>query len=124
MATFPADSPSSSLTNDILLAILHGGVCVGYQNLAFDDAPVVVLTVPAGAQYAICVLEADATEVDFPRVARFREDGVAPTAAEGMPVGDNGSFEIRGAANLAAFQIIGITAGKNHTLKVQYYGAG
>lgn len=114
-----------STTEDILSAILHGGKCLGYEALAFDDAPAVALTVPPGAQYAIAVLEADATEAGLPRVARFRTNASAdPTAVIGMPLGDNGSVEIKGADNLVTFKIIGITAGKSHSLKIEYYGAG
>lgn len=117
-----SNNGNRSTSEDLLSAILHGGKCLGYQNLGFDDTPAVALTVPAGAQYAIAVLEADATEAGLARVARFRTNGV-PTAAEGMPLGDNGSVEIKG-DNLATFQIIGITVGKTHSLKIEYYGAG
>jgi len=117
--------PSSTSNGNLgayLSAILYTGKCLGYEDLAFDDAPEVALAaVPAGARLAVCVVEADASQAGLARVARYREDGNAPTAAEGMPVGDNGFFELTG-DNIAAFKIIGITAGKAHTLKVQYYG--
>jgi hypothetical protein len=119
-----------SITVDILFAILYGGKCLGYRKISFNDAAVkafadaVVGGVPAGSRYAVCVLEADATEANLPRVARMREDGIAPTAAEGLPIGDNGSFEIKGSDNIANFKIIGVTAAKNHILRIHFYGEG
>lgn len=115
---------------DYLSAILYGGKCISYKSFTFDDSALksfadLVDGLPAGAKSALVIIEADTTEVDQPRVARFTQDGTTdPTTAIGMPVGDNGSFEIRGSANLAAFKIIGITAGKTHTLRVEFYGAG
>lgn len=128
-APYPVNSESNSLATDTLLAMLHGGKCLGYADMNFDDAPAVgfadlVGGIPSGARSAIVFIEADATEADLPRVAMFREDGVDPTAAAGMPVGDNGTFEIRGEGNMEAFKIIGITAAKVHTMRVQFYGEG
>lgn len=122
------DSTSGGLDGsmlDFLSAILYGGKCVGLETVNFDDDPAIALpSIPPTAKAALVIIEADATEADAARVARFRQDGTNPTAVMGMPVGDNGSFEIKGSANLAAFRIIGITAGKTHKLTVEYYGAG
>ncbi len=133
-----AGNDTGSTTNDYLDAILWGGQCVGYRKLTVTDAAAVGFAdiadpdaggplaagLPPGAQYAICVLEADNADVDKARVGRFRCDATAPTAAEGMPVGDNGSFEIKGTDNLNNFKIIGINAGKTHTLRIEFYGKG
>ena len=129
-APFPGNSQTHSTTNDILLAILHGGKCLGYAELDFDDAnPAAYLSdlpggIPAAAQRAIIFIEADATEINQPRVAMFRETDVDATPSAGMPIGDNGTVEINGAVNLENFSIIGITAGKIHTMRVQFYGEG
>lgn len=123
-----SDSTSGGLNGSVvgyLSAILYGGKCLLLNEAPFDDTAEIQLpSIPDGAKAALVIIEADATEADAARVARFRQDGANPTAAIGMPVGDNGSFEIKGSANLAAFRIIGITAGKTHKLTVEYYGAG
>lgn len=128
MMQFPDPTSNRSTTEDMLSALLYGGKCLGYASLAFDETVAVLLSavaggIPAGAKYAIIAIEADATEAGNARVARFRTDNVAPTAAAGMPVGDNGTFEVKG-DNLATLRIIGITAAKTHSLKVEFYGAG
>jgi hypothetical protein len=139
--SLPEKSPgadSGSTTNDILDGILWGGVCIGYRKLAVTDAAPVgfadiadpdaggplVAGIPAGSKYAMCVLEADALEADSARVVRYRTDASNPTAAEGMPVGDNGSFEVKGTDNLANFKIIGMVAGHSHILRIEFYGEG
>lgn len=133
-----SNQPYASLTNDLLAGMLWGGKCIGYRQLnvtdvaavGFDNIPdpdaggPLTAGIPAGAKYAICVLEAGVADVDKARVARFRTDAINPTAAVGMPVGDNGSFEIKGSDNLAAFRIIGINAGVTHVLRIEFYGEG
>jgi hypothetical protein len=128
MMQFPNPAANNSTTEDFLSALLYGGKCLGYKSLSFDETVAVLLSavaggIPAGALYAIIAIEADATEAGNARVARFRTDNTAPTAAEGMPVGDNGTFEVKG-ENLATLSIIGITAAKTHSLKVEFYGQG
>jgi hypothetical protein len=108
-------------------ALLHGGRCLGYEKLTVDDAPAVALTPSAGAKYAILFVEADATNANLNRAIHWREDGTNPTtgaAGEGMVLGDNGVLDIKGAANIADFRMIGREAGKVHTVRVQYYGQG
>jgi hypothetical protein len=111
-------------TNHLLHAILYGGKCLSYEQLVFDDAPAVVLpNIPVNARSAIIVIEnTGGAMADENKIARFREDGTAPTADIGMPLGNNGSVEVKGSQNLAEFQIIGIDAGATHILRVQYYG--
>jgi ABC-type nickel/cobalt efflux system permease component RcnA len=53
-------------------------VCLGYQQITSLSAAT-ALTVPSGATLAVIVAEAQAV--------RWRDDGVAPTATVGMPVG-------------------------------------
>ena len=138
MMQYPStDSYANGMVGNFLSALLHGGKSLGYRSFTFNDAAAKAFSdiadpdgggplaagIPSGAVYAICVIEADATQADQARVARFRCDNTAPTAAEGMPLGDNGSFEVKG-DNLNTFKIIGITAGKTHTVRVEFYGAG
>ncbi len=108
---------------DYLDAILYGGKCVGYQEFDVDDNPAVSLTVPVGAKACVIVVEAGGSPANANRVARFREDGTAPTALIGMPIGDNGSVEVKGTTNMTNFKIIA-TEVLTHKVRVQYYGAG
>ncbi|MFZ1807617.1 MAG: hypothetical protein WAU36_10365 [Cyclobacteriaceae bacterium] len=106
-------------------ALLHGGKCLLYESATFDDDPAIGLpNLPDAAQYALIYIEADATEAGNARVARFTEDGTTPEATVGMPAGDDFIYEVSGRSNLENFEIIGITAAKTHTLRVQYYGEG
>ncbi len=116
---------SNGQLGNLLSAILYGGKCLSYEKLTVDDAPVVDLTaiIPAGARSAVITIEAAAAEADEPRVVRFTEDGSDPTDTDGMPLGDNGTVEVKGSDNLANFKIIGITAALTHTLHIQFYGA-
>lgn len=108
-----------------LNALLYGGKCLGYFEITFGSGAAIPLpTIPDGAQTAIIYIEAGVADVDKGRVARYREDNAAPTAAAGMPIGDDGVMEITGRANLDGFKIIGINGGVTHTLRVQYYGQG
>lgn len=124
---FPEATGGSQLSmpmQHLLHAMLYGGKCLGYQNLPFTDAVAVALTIPANAKIALIVVERVGAVADENKIARFREDGADPTAANGMPLGNNGSVEIKGTQNLAAFKIIGIDAGISHVAHIQYYGQG
>lgn len=118
--------PSSSSNGSLgayLSAILYTGKCLGYEKLPITGGAAIALAaVAANARLALCVLEADASLVGQARVARYREDGTAPTTAEGMPIGDNGVFELTG-ENIAAFKAISLDPTKTHYLRVQYYGS-
>lgn len=125
MPKMRTDDPTRAQEAAHLNAILYGGKCLGYASVTFDDTAEVALpAIPAGADIAIAYLEAGVADVGKARVARYREDGVAPTAAAGMPLGDDGIYEISGRGNIDDFLIIGINAGVTHTLRVQYYGQG
>ena len=127
MAKFPDKNLSTSLLNtqgEFLRALALGGDCVDYEKLSVGDAAVVTLNVPASAQKAILTVIGDATAANSDRVIHFREDGNNPTtgtSGEGMPIGDNGTYTILSADNLANFKMIGIEAGKTHSVRVQYY---
>lgn len=115
-------------------ALLYGGKCLQISKLdftnavkSFADALKEVIGddgLPDGALHAFCYLEADATEVGQPRIARYRQDSGDPAAGVGTPIGDDSVFEISGRGNLEHFKIIGVTAGKNHTLRIEFYGQG
>lgn len=93
----------------------------GVQVLSFDDSSAVALTVPENATGAIIVFEADATTVPQNKAARFYEGGQTPSATDGYPLGHLDIYEIQEQSNLIRFRIIGIEAGKTHTLQVLYY---
>lgn len=135
---YPNPQNPFDMTSDVpalLNAILFGGKCLQYSKLtitgpakSFANAVAAgfgVAGIPPGAMSALCVLEADAAQVNAPRVCRFRYEDAAtlPTANDGMPVGDNGTFEINGTDNIANFDIIGIVGGNTHTLHITWFGA-
>lgn len=123
-----ASDPVQSGEMKLLHALVHGGKCLGYEKLSVDDSAPVPLTVPDGAKYAILVVDADATSTNPNKVINWREDGDDPTndagTNEGLILGDNSILEIKGAANLANFKMIGKEASKTHNVRVQYYGQG
>lgn len=92
-------------------------VPLGFQQIATDSATLQSLTVPAGATQALIQIEGVK--------ARWRDDGVAPTATIGFPILPNGTVPWLyqgGAAGLAAFQIIGTSAvAGSTTVNVSYY---
>ncbi len=127
----------NSGVEELLNAILYGGKAIQYSKLTitgagpenFADAIAAghgIDGIPVGAQFALCILEADAAQVGAARVCRFRQEDIVnaiPSADNGMPVGDNGSFEIAGEDNIANFSIIAITPANTHTLHITWFGA-
>lgn len=120
----------------LLNALLYGGKAMNHSVItitgaaakSFEDAlkdGTGVDGVPPGACRALCILEADNAEVGNARVCRFKQDDIAnpATNANGMPVGDNGAFEISGDDNITNFSIIGITEANTHKLKITWFGA-
>jgi len=109
--TFVAASPSNPLpvTN-------AGGTApkdaiytpLGYQQIV-GLAASTALTVPGGAKYALITCES--------QIARWRDDGVAPTAAIGMQLPPNSAIWYDG--DLAAIRFIQTAA--TATLNVSYY---
>ena len=116
--------PYHNVTNDLLYGILMGGDCKGYQNLVVGAAAV-SLSVPENTLYALLVVEADPTSAEKAKVIRFKEfDTITnpPTATVGIPLGDLSIYEVKGVENLLNFKVIGIEAGKVHSIKIQYFG--
>lgn len=128
MHGFPylSDTTFDNTELEFLSALLYGGKCLGYENIAVDDTAEVSLDAannfPA-KRYALLYVEAGSGVADAVKVIRWREDGVAPTASEGMPLGDNGTLDVKG-DNIADFGMIGIDVGITHSVKVLYYGKG
>ena len=117
--------PYHGANNNLLYAILTGGDCLAYQELLVDSITPKGLTFPAGTVYALIIVEANSGTADKTKVIRFKEaDNVSnpPTAVRGIPLGDLSVYEVKGTSNLTNFKVIGIEAGKVHSLKIQYFG--
>ena len=93
----------------------------GYEDLAVDDSEAKQLTVPDDAVSASIFFEVDTSASNKARALRYKENGTAPPANSGQPFGDGDVLELFGKTSLDNFQVIGIEAGKNHVLRVQYY---
>ncbi len=93
----------------------------GYQDLTVDNTEMKSLTVPDDAVSASVFFEVDDTTITKARALRYKENGTAPTAISGQPLGDGDVLELFGKTILLNFKVIGIEAGKNHILRVQYY---
>jgi hypothetical protein len=89
------------------MSLKRTAACLGYQQLTPTVST--ALTVPATATYAIIQAEAQAI--------RWRDDGVAPTAAIGMTIAAGG--ELRYDGNLSAIRFIEAVALSK--LNVSYY---
>jgi guanyl-specific ribonuclease Sa len=83
----------------------------GYQQIV-EPTTVTALTIPANTTYAL-------VQNNGTQPARYRFDGVDPTASLGMRLPASGHIQIRGAAALAAAKFIREAAGV--TLDIQYY---
>lgn len=125
------DDPVQSGEMKLLHALVHGGKCLGYEKISVDDTAVKTLTIAGAtvnAKYAILFVDADQTNANLNKAINWTEDGTDPTnnagTNQGLILGDNSVLEVKGAANLAAFKMIGKEAGKTHTVRVQYYGQG
>lgn len=89
----------------------YGKVPLGYQQLALTSAAQ-NLTVPTGATVAAIYVTATGG------VARYRDDGVAPTSTVGMPLSTGAQFIYSG--SLSAIQFI-LGSGATATLDISYY---
>jgi len=83
-------------------------VCLGYQQITSLSAST-ALTVPSGATLAVIVPEV--------QPVRWRDDGVAPTATVGMPLGVDTVLSYDGDLNRIRFIEQSATA----ALNVSYY---
>lgn len=107
-------------------ALLQGGSVIGDPETLPVSSGVAVgfASIPKQATYAIVVLTVDPTSTIPSNAVRYSQNGksLAPTAASGMPLGDMGSFEVTGSDALRNTRFIGVEAGKNHVIHVEYYG--
>jgi len=101
-----------------LQAQLNGFKAFSYQQLTVAGS-VVNLTVPAGAKYALIIVESTIATTCI-RYLEFGGTGTAVSAGVGMPVSNGSVFDITDAQNLAGFQAIQEAAG-THKLNIQYY---
>ena len=83
---------------------------LGYQQIIGAVAST-ALTVPAGTVY--CIIQTEAQAI------RWRDDGVAPTAAIGYPLAVGAELAYSG--QMDAFRLIQIAA--TATINIVYYGA-
>jgi hypothetical protein len=98
-------------------AINNAKAIPGAQRLQVTGA-YEALTVPAGANYAICILESDETGV----AARCLSNGEAPVATSlGLPLYDRSTFDISDYQNLVNFKIIEEVAASATYLNIEYY---
>jgi len=91
-------------------------VAFAYQKLDVDNtAGGVSLTVPAGAKYALMVVETD-------QAIRYLETGPAypVTATDGIRRANLDAFDVKGYQNLVNFRAIE-TQASTSTLHIQYY---
>ena len=88
---------------------------LGYQQLTVSTAAV-GLTVPSGARVAMMVLNGNTNGV------RWRDDGVDPTAAIGMPISfeDGGNQFFKYDGKLARIKFIR-SGGADAVLNISYY---
>lgn len=82
---------------------------LGYQQIT-NLANAIGLAVPSGASSALIISEG--------AVIRWRDDGIAPTVSQGMPMSINGELWYHG--NLSAIQFVQLAIGG--VLNISYYG--
>lgn len=108
MASYPNDQGNPASAIPVWIASGPTATTLGYQQIPNINASS-ALTVPSGATRITFVVTGGN--------ARWRDDGVAPTASVGMPVLANVPYAY--GANLSAIQFIGQTA--SVALNVSYY---
>jgi hypothetical protein len=107
---------------DWLHTLFFQGECVGSETIWVSPYYAYPLNPPQNAQYALLIVEAFSLTADKTKVIRFREDGTAPDASYGMPLGNMGAYEVKGKENMQRFRMIGIEPSYFHQVNVQYYG--
>ena len=93
----------------------------GFQKITLDTTQVKLLTIPTDAVSATLQLEADSTTTNKQKVIRVKYSGTNPTLTDGFVYEDGIIIPLAGRDNLQKLRIIGLEAGKQHTLWVQYY---
>lgn len=107
MQTIAADADGQRLP---VMSVDRSLTALGYQQITLAGST--ALTVPGGA--TSCVIFVEAVGV------RYRDDGVAPTTAVGMPLNANGNLVLNNQpALMAAIRFIQQTSGA--ILNVSYY---
>lgn len=92
----------------------------GFQKITVDTT-VKLLTVPSDAVSATMQLEADSNTTNKQKVIRVKYSGTNPTLTDGFVYEDGIIIPLAGRDNLQKLRIIGLEAGKQHILWVQYY---
>jgi hypothetical protein len=114
--------PFHNVIGDLLYTLFFQGECIEYVTLEVNADAVASLSIPEHARYAMLVVESDPNQFNKDIVVRFREDGEAPSSLEGMPLGDFGVYEVKGAENMQRFKIIGTELGRQHKVRIQFFG--
>lgn len=115
--------PYKGAIEGYLAGILLGGVVLGYEIVTVDHTEAVSINPPDKAKKAILVVEADPTISNPRKAIRYQTgEAAAPTATDGFPVSDEGVFEVGTLWNLKRLKMIGIEAGKTHTVQIEYQG--
>jgi len=114
--------PFHNVISDMLYTLIFQGECIAYVTIMVDDEAVRSFNIPVEARYAMLITESDPNQNNKDLIIRFREDGSNPSADEGMPLGDMGVYEVKGKENMSQFRMIGIEAGKQHKVRVQFFG--
>lgn len=111
-------------TEGYLRGLLYGGQVLGYQVLTVTNTEAVSCDLPPHVKYAVFLVEADATASDQTRCIRYKSKGEddLPTDSAGIPIGHLGVFQIGHPINLYKLRLIGVEAGKTHSVQVEYYG--
>ncbi|ADY51439.1 hypothetical protein Pedsa_0867 [Pseudopedobacter saltans DSM 12145] len=105
-----------------------GSIQSGIQSRAIGHLTIDLHTTSAGALpyvtgntvSALIYIEAATGSAENAIIARYWQDGSAPTTEEGFPLKANQFFEIKGYANIVNFRIITANA-LAHTLQIQYF---
>ncbi len=120
--------PIKSIVEQLLFDIKHvlingdrGRTCIKFEQVSVTDSSAVTLVPPTNAFSALIGIEAASGIADSTKAVRYREDGTAPTASVGKILGDGDEYECTLQDNIRNFKVIGIDAGKTHTLNITYY---
>ena len=113
----------NSVVADLLYSVIIGGDCVEYQSLTVSHNTVAELRHIRAIkpQIALVTIEQDPTATQE-IVCRFLpQRGLVLSPTSGMPLGDGGTYWVRGYENIAAFIIMGCEPGKFHTMHIAYF---
>jgi hypothetical protein len=89
---------------------------IGYEKLTVNGTSATLASIPTDANFALMIIESTISSVSV----RYREDGGAPTATDGMSRSNTEAWEILSRQNINNFKVIETAAG-THTLHVTYY---